>query len=83
MVSADGVEVGTISAVHLDADGQPFAVTTTVGGILGIGGSDVRLPVSDASFDGEELRVSLVETDIAAFASGDPETVVRTRYGSR
>lgn len=72
VLSADGVEVGEVSDVQLDADGLPMSITTTVGGFLGVGGTPVRLPVDTAGFDGKEVRLAIVETDVAAFAATEP-----------
>lgn len=83
IVSADGVEVGVIESVQLDVKGKPMSVSTTLGGLFGIGGSDVRLPVAGARFDGEELRMAMVETDIASFAAPVPEDGARLRSAGR
>lgn len=76
VVSADGVTVGKVADVELGQDGQPVAVTATIGGFLGLGASQVRLPVAAKDFDGEELRIGMVETDIAALAEGDENSAV-------
>ncbi|WP_181706345.1 PRC-barrel domain-containing protein [Chthonobacter rhizosphaerae] len=74
IVSADGVEIGTVDAVETDAAGAPQAVTTSIGGFLGFGASTVQLPVNPSYFDGEKVRVGLVETDINALAAEEPDT---------
>jgi hypothetical protein len=74
VISADGINVGDVADVQVDDAGRPISITTEVGGFLGFGSAPVRLTVSDGSFDGEEVRVGLVETDIAALAAGDPNS---------
>ncbi|WP_075216908.1 PRC-barrel domain-containing protein [Mongoliimonas terrestris] len=74
IVSADGVAIGSVEDVQMDAAGVPEAVTTSVGGFLGFGSQTVQLPVDPADFDGSEVRVGMVETDINALATGDEDT---------
>lgn len=72
IVSADGVEIGSVEDVRLDAAGRPAAVRTEVGGFLGFGGTDLELAVDPTDFDGEEVRIGMVETDVHALASSGP-----------
>lgn len=74
IVSADGVAIGSVEDVQMDAAGVPEAVTTSVGGFLGFGSETVQLPVDPADFDGNEVRVGMVETDINALATADADT---------
>jgi hypothetical protein len=81
IVSADGVEVGTVADVKVDEAGRPAAVTTEVGGFLGFGSTPVELTVDDTDFDGEEVRVGMVRTDIDALAAGGPMSPAANRDG--
>lgn len=68
VISADGVRVGKVSDVQVDADGRPVYAFAEIGGFLGFGTDTVRLPVTESDFAGGELRVGLVESDIKALA---------------
>ena len=46
-------------------------MTTEVGGFLGFGGTELQLSVDPTDFDGEEVRIGMVETDVNALASSD------------
>jgi hypothetical protein len=71
IVSADGVEIGSVEDVKVDAAGRPAAVRTEVGGFMGFGGTELELVVDPTDFDGEEVRIGMVETDIDALANSD------------
>ena len=76
VVSADGVDVGKVSDVETDAAGRPVSITAEIGGFFGFGADTVQLPVAETDFDGDELRIGMVETDIRALASGDENSAV-------
>ncbi len=70
VVSADGVDVGTVAAVVRTPDGRPSAVTVAVPGLLGLGEDRVTLEVGPGAFDGKVVRLRFVETDVRDLALG-------------
>lgn len=82
--TTDGVELGRVVDVLVDADGRPVAVVADVGGFLGIGLRRVALHWSMLNFRAHEdgLRISVqVPPDVVISAPAhdpnDPATILQ------
>ncbi len=69
VMSADGVEVGTVVGSTRAQGGRPASVTVDVPGLFGLSDGRVTLDVGPGAFDGRSLRVRHVASDIRDLAA--------------
>lgn len=64
IVDARGEKVGTVDAVLAGPDGAISAVTTDVGGFLGIGGTEVVIDLSQVELVNGQMMTRMTEEEI-------------------
>lgn len=69
--TSDGVELGELEDVYADAQGDPVAASTDVGGFLEIGDKDVLLMLDQMTLDGEVLVVGMTAAQVEALPEWD------------
>lgn len=75
VVNAVGAEIGDISRIIVQGDRMTHVIIT-IGGFVGLGGSEVVVPFDMLSFEGEQVRVDTLATadqieELILFDPGD------------
>jgi hypothetical protein len=68
IVSSDGAKVGKVESVEPGMNGAPPVVVAKVGGVFGIGGKHVRIPVQQTSVAGDTVQVAMTKAEVKALA---------------
>ena len=68
IVNPSGDTIGSVDKVLVDKSNQIAAVTTNVGGFIGIGGKEVVIPVKDLKYDAanQKFTSSLTKDQVKA-----------------
>jgi hypothetical protein len=71
IVSSDGAKVGKVESVEPGVNGAPPVVVAKVGGLFGIGGKHVRIPVQQTSVAGDTVQVAMTKAEVKALPRSD------------